>query len=132
MPAHDLAFAFLASGRQMELAAAGVDPHVGDAGHQVGIAGQPEAGDIEDRRQALIGHADVDVLKADDVTEILGATIECLHGANLHGMFRTVCYAPWRGSAMVGAGGATWKEFTPLSVFPEVAQSSFGNSTLRF
>jgi hypothetical protein len=41
--------------RQMKLARADIDPHVGVGHHQIGIAGQPEAGDIEQRRQPLIG-----------------------------------------------------------------------------
>ncbi|WP_229187875.1 hypothetical protein [Bradyrhizobium oropedii] len=35
--------------RQMKLAAAGIHPHVAVGDHQIGIAGQPDAGDIEQR-----------------------------------------------------------------------------------
>ena len=68
--------------RQMKLALADIDPHVGVRHHQIGIAGQPEAGDIEQRRQPLIGHRDVDVLEMDRVTEVFCGAVELL----LHGM----------------------------------------------
>ena len=62
--------------RQMKLALADIDPHVGVRHHQIGIAGQPEAGDIEQRRQPLIGHRDVDVLEMDRVAEVFCGAVE--------------------------------------------------------
>ena len=67
--------------RQMKLAAADIDPHVAVGHHQIGIAGQPEAGDIEQGRQPLVGHLDVDVFEMDRVAEIFGGAVEwLLHG----------------------------------------------------
>ena len=40
-------------GRQMELAAPDIDPHVGGAGHQVRIARQAESGEVKDGRFLL-------------------------------------------------------------------------------
>src|SRR5688572_21995981 len=66
--------------RQMKLAPAHIDPHVGVRHHQVGIAGQPEAGDIKQRRQPLVGDRDVDMLEMDRIAEILCGAVELLHG----------------------------------------------------
>ena len=67
--------------RQMKLAAADIDPHVAVGHHQIGIAGQPETGDIEQGRQPLVGHLDVDVFEMDRVAEIFGGAVEwLLHG----------------------------------------------------
>ena len=69
--------------RQMKLVSADIDPHVGVRHHQIGIAGQPEAGDIEQRRQPLIGHRDVDVLEMDRVAEVFCGAVELLlHGCD--------------------------------------------------
>ena len=68
--------------RQMKLALADIHPHVGVGHHQIGIAGQPEAGDIEQRRQALIGHEDIDVFEMDRVAEIFCGAVELLHGCD--------------------------------------------------
>src|SRR3954471_3794467 len=65
--------------REMKLAPADIDPHVGVRDHQIGIAGQPEAGDIEQRRQPLIGDGDVDMLEMDRIAEILCGAVELLH-----------------------------------------------------
>ena len=74
MPAQHLRRAI----RQMKLAPADIDPHVGVRDHQIGIAGQPEAGDKEQRRQPLIGDGDVDMLEMDRVAEILCGAVEWL------------------------------------------------------
>src|SRR5690348_6306407 len=65
--------------RQMKLASADIDPHVGVRHHQIGIAGQPEAGDVKQRRQPLVGDGDVDMLEMDRVAEILCGAVELLH-----------------------------------------------------
>ena len=70
-------------GRQMELAAANVDPHVGSAGHQVGIAGQAETGEIEGGRHLLIGDGYVDVFQCDDIAEVFGGSIKSRLHINL-------------------------------------------------
>ena len=66
--------------RQMKLAPADIDPHVAVRDHQIGIAGQPEACDIEQRRQPLVGDGDVDVLEMNGVAEVFCGTVELLHG----------------------------------------------------
>ena len=67
---------FGAARRQMELAAAGIDPHVVQAGHQVRVAGQAEAHQIERDGLALVRHAHVDVAEFDDVAEVFGGPVE--------------------------------------------------------
>ena len=68
--------------RQMKLAAAGIHPHVAVGDHQIGIAGQPDSGDIEQRGEALVRHLHVDMLEMDGVAEIFCGAIEwLLHGA---------------------------------------------------
>ena len=83
---------------QVELAAADIHPHVVDAGHQVGVARQPEPADVEQRRLDLVFDLQVDVLQADDVAEILGAAIVLLAHVSLprrdhrdFGIFRIFC-----------------------------------------
>jgi hypothetical protein len=77
MAAQHLRLAF----RQMKLAPADIDPHVGVGHHQIGIAGEPKACDVKQRRQPLIGDLDVDMFEMDGVAEVLGGTIEGLmHG----------------------------------------------------
>ena len=71
---HDLRIAR----RQMELALTDVDPHVADAGHQVRVAREAEAHDIENRRQPLVRNARIDVLKANDIAEILDRSVELI------------------------------------------------------
>jgi hypothetical protein len=69
------------SGRQMKLAAPGIDPHVGVGDHQVRIARQPEPDRVEQLRQPLVRHLHVDVLEVDGVAEVLGGAVEVrLHG----------------------------------------------------
>ena len=63
------------SGDQVELAAPDIDPHIVDAGHHVGIARQPDAADIEQRRQALVLDLQVHMLERHDVAEVLGAAV---------------------------------------------------------
>ena len=67
--------------RQVKLAPSGVDPHVGVGHHQIGIAGEPEARDVEQSGEALVRDLDVDVLEMDRVAEIFSGPIELLgHG----------------------------------------------------
>jgi hypothetical protein len=68
--------------RQVELAAPDIDPHVGVGHHQVGIAREPEAGNVEQGGEPLVGDGDVDVLEMDDVADVLSGAIEVmlLHG----------------------------------------------------
>jgi len=81
MAAQDLRIA----GRQVELAAPDIDPHVAVAHHHSGIARQPETGGVEQRGETLVGDLDVDVLEMDRVPEVLRGAVECL----LHdGLFR--------------------------------------------
>jgi hypothetical protein len=70
--------------RQMELAAADVDPHVGRAGHQIRIAREAETGDVEDGRLLLVGDRYVDVFQRDDVAEVFGSAIELSLHDSLH------------------------------------------------
>ncbi len=63
------------AGRQVELAAADVDPHVADAGHQVGVARQAQAGHVKQRCELLVGHAGVDVLEGNDIADVLDAAV---------------------------------------------------------
>ena len=70
-------------GRQMELAAPDIDPHVGGAGHQVRIARQAESGEVKDSRFLLIGNCHVDVFQRDDVTEVFNGSIESTLHKNL-------------------------------------------------
>ena len=72
MAAQHLRFA----ARQVKLAAADIDPHIGVGHHQIGIAGEPKPGDIKQRGQTLVGHLDVDVFEVDRVAEIFGGTVE--------------------------------------------------------
>ena len=87
MPVQPRSTSAACRGRQMELAAADVDPHVVGADHDVGIARKPEPGDIEERRQPLIGDGDVDVLELEDIADILGGAVEA--------------WLPWRSSIRV-------------------------------
>ena len=64
------------AGRQVELAAPDIDPHVGVGDHHVGIARQPEPDRVEQLRQALVRDLHVDVLEMDGVAEILGGAVE--------------------------------------------------------
>src|SRR6195256_4868303 len=67
--------------RQMKLAPADIDPHIGVRHHQVWVAGKAEPGDIKQCGQALVGHLYVDVLEVDRVAKIFGGAIELLmHG----------------------------------------------------
>nr|WP_245315645.1 hypothetical protein [Bradyrhizobium neotropicale] len=74
MTAQHLGFA----ARQVKLALAGIDPHVGVGHHQVGVAGEPEPRDVKQAGEALIRDLDVDVLEMDRVAEILGGSVELL------------------------------------------------------
>src|SRR5215510_808705 len=65
-------------GRQMELAAPDIDPHVVVRGHQVGVARKAEPRDIEQRGEALVRDGDVHVLEVDGVAEIFSGAIESL------------------------------------------------------
>ena len=73
------------AGRQMELAAADIHPHVVVHHHQIRIAGEAEARAVEQLRDPLIRDRDVDVLEVDGIAEVLGGAVEGLlhrvHGA---------------------------------------------------
>jgi hypothetical protein len=72
--------------RQMKLASADIDPHIGVGHHQIGIAGEPETGNIKQRGQVLVGYRHVDVFEMNRVAEVLGGTIELLlHGHGSEG-----------------------------------------------
>ncbi len=77
---------FGSAGGQVELAAADVDPHVFEAGHQVGVAGEAEAHEVVGDGLALIGDADVDVAEFDDVAEVFDGAVEggCGDGGVIH------------------------------------------------
>ena len=62
--------------RQVELLHADVRPHVVDADHEIGVAGEPHAHDPEDRGFDGIGDGDVDVLEVNDVSGDLGGAVE--------------------------------------------------------
>ena len=49
--------------RQMKLAPADIDPHVVVGRHQIRVTGKSQPSHIEQCRQMLIGHPDVDVLQ---------------------------------------------------------------------
>ena len=66
------------AGRQMELAAADIHPHVGVVDLEIRIAGEAEARAVEERGYALVGNGDVDVLKVNGVAEVFGGAIEGL------------------------------------------------------
>src|SRR6516165_9370139 len=66
--------------RQMELAPADIDPHVGGAGHHVRVAGQAEPGEVEIGGGLLVGNPKVDVFETDDVADILGLAVVLLLG----------------------------------------------------
>jgi hypothetical protein len=62
--------------RQVKLASADIDPHIGVGHHQIGVAGEPKPGDIKQRGQTLVGHLHVDVFEMDRVAEIFGGAVE--------------------------------------------------------
>ena len=66
------------AGRQVELAPPDIHPHVVVHHHQVRIAGQAEPRAVEQRRDALVGDGDVDVLEVDGIAEVLGGAVEGL------------------------------------------------------
>ena len=71
------------AGRQMKLAATDIDPHVVVGRHQIGIARQSEAGHVEQRRQTLIRHLNVDMFEMDRVAEVFSGAIEfVMHGGD--------------------------------------------------
>src|SRR5690242_7760449 len=59
----------------MELTAPDIDPHIVDAGHHVGIAGETEPAHVEERRRSRILDLHVHVLQGDDIAEILRAAV---------------------------------------------------------
>ena len=73
------------AGDQVELAMADIDPHVVDAGHQVGIARQTQAAHVEQGRLDLVLDQQVHMLEPDDVAEILGAAVVLLAVVPGHG-----------------------------------------------
>src|SRR5437879_7862355 len=93
----------------MKLAAADIDPHVGVRHHDVGIAGEPKPGDIEQRGQPLVRHRHVDMFEMDGVAEILGGAVELLllHGRGFSTAFWPIivkCEAYSSGVADPSAG----------------------------
>ena len=66
------------AGRQMKLAAADIHPHVAVGDHQIGVAGEAEAGHVEQGRQPLVGDLDVDMLEMDGIAEVFGGAVEML------------------------------------------------------
>ena len=109
------------AGRQVELAAADVDPHVFQARHQVRVARQAEAHEVVGDGLALVGHADVDVAELDDVAEVFDGAVEggCGDGGVIHcfglpvgvgiggecspGLARGPYWGGWAGAAVAGA-----------------------------
>src|SRR5712664_4000790 len=76
--------------RQMKLAPANIDPHIGVRHHQVWVAGKAEPGDIKQCGQALVGHLYIDVFEVDRVAKIFGGAIELLmHGRGPGSGWRT-------------------------------------------
>jgi hypothetical protein len=66
--------------RQVKLAAAHVHPHVVDAGHEIRVAREAQAAQVEEGGQALIGNADVHVLEPNDIAQVLArAVVACCH-----------------------------------------------------
>src|ERR1700722_1612055 len=104
-PAHYLRF----PAGKMELAAPDVDPHIDGAGHQEWIARQPKPGDVENRRDLLIGHGHIDVFEGDYIAEVFGGTVECaFHKCLQSGQFRRVSYSS-RASGV--AAKPAWSSF---------------------
>jgi hypothetical protein len=62
--------------RQVELAAADVDPGIVDTGLQERVPSEPEAHDVEHHRLLLVGHAQVHVAELHDVADVFGAAVE--------------------------------------------------------
>ena len=60
---------------QVELLAADVDPHVVQAHVHVRVPGQPESQNVEHYGLSLIGDRDIDVLKGNNVAEVIGLAI---------------------------------------------------------
>src|SRR5262249_41366682 len=75
VPAHEVG---LARG-QVELRLPHVDPHVLDSHHDVWIASEAEALDVEGGGEPLVGHAHVDVFQHEDVADVLLPPIVTLH-----------------------------------------------------
>ena len=71
------------AGRQMELAASEVDPHIVGAGHQIGIAREPEPRHVKERRDLLVRDQHVDVLEGNDIADILDRAVVFLAEAAL-------------------------------------------------
>ena len=68
----------LAARRQVELLAPEIDPHVLVADRHVGVAGEAQPDDVEERREALVVDRRVDVLEPDDVVDVGGgAVVDC-------------------------------------------------------
>src|SRR5204862_2041685 len=89
--------------RQVELAAPDIDPHVGVGNHQIGIAREPEASDVEQGGEPLVGDGDVDVFEVDDVAEIFGGAIIGL----LHGGGRSEMRCAFRSDYSIRQSGAS-------------------------
>ena len=59
-----------------ELTATDIHPHVLEPRHQVRVAGEAQAHQVEGDRLRLVGHRDVDVPQFDDVAEVLDRPVE--------------------------------------------------------
>ncbi len=62
--------------RQMELAPSDIHPHVVQTRHQIRVARQSQAHEVEGDRLALIRDPDVHVAEFDDIAEILGGAVK--------------------------------------------------------
>ena len=80
------------AGRQVELALADIDPHIGKAGVHIRVARQAKPGDVERRPEVLVGYLQVDVLKADDIAEVLGVAVVRLR-LGAHGFLRRIGFS---------------------------------------
>ena len=76
----------------MKLLGTHVDPHVGGAEVDIGIARKAEASNVEQRCHFLIRHGHIDMLQRQQVADILTRTIEGFvhelvpHGRELGGV----------------------------------------------
>src|SRR6185503_4775730 len=66
------------AGRQVELAAPDINPHVVVGDVEEGIAGEPQSDDVEQARDPLVRDLHVHVFEVDGIAEVLGRTIVCL------------------------------------------------------
>jgi len=114
-----LGFAF----RQMKLASADIDPHIGVGHHQIGVAGEPKPGHIKQCRQTLVRNLHVDMFEMDRVTKIFGGAIEFLvHGRG------PGCGLPAQSIALSSEGDTGWREETDKRRYRASSESETGRS----